>query len=53
MELLGKNKERGKNHVPVIEKAENKIKVKAGSILHLMEENPYIQWFENIKNNVI
>lgn len=35
-------------HVPVIEKTENGIKVKVGSIPHPMEENHYIEWIEII-----
>lgn len=31
-------------HVPVIEKIENGVKVKVGSIPHPMEENHYIEW---------
>jgi superoxide reductase len=33
-------------HLPVIEKMENKIKVKVGSIPHPMEEKHYIEWIE-------
>ncbi|UCG45825.1 MAG: desulfoferrodoxin [Candidatus Bathyarchaeota archaeon] len=35
-------------HVPVIEKARGKIKVKVGSIPHPMEETHYIEWIELI-----
>jgi len=35
-------------HVPVIEKTENGIKVKVGSIPHPMEDKHYIEWFEVI-----
>jgi superoxide reductase len=35
-------------HVPVIEKTENGIKVKVGSIPHPMEEKHYIEWIEII-----
>jgi len=33
-------------HVPVIEKAENTIKVNVGSVPHPMEEKHYIEWIE-------
>ncbi|MFA5776915.1 MAG: desulfoferrodoxin [Parcubacteria group bacterium] len=33
-------------HVPIIEKTENGIKVKVGSIEHPMEEAHYIEWIE-------
>jgi len=35
-------------HVPVIEKTENGIKVKVGSIPHPMEEAHYIEWIQVI-----
>ncbi|GAG97829.1 unnamed protein product [marine sediment metagenome] len=35
-------------HLPVIEKMENKVKVKVGSIPHPMEEKHYIEWIELI-----
>lgn len=35
-------------HLPVIEKTEDGIKVKIGSIPHPMEENHYIEWIEII-----
>ncbi|HOP86691.1 MAG TPA: desulfoferrodoxin [Syntrophorhabdaceae bacterium] len=35
-------------HVPVIEKGENGITVKVGSVPHPMEEKHYIQWIELI-----
>lgn len=35
-------------HVPVIEKAGNKVKVKVGSIPHPMEQKHYIEWIEII-----
>lgn len=35
-------------HVPVIEKTEDGIKVKVGSIPHPMEEEHYIEWIELI-----
>ena len=35
-------------HVPVIEKMENGIKVKVGSVPHPMEEKHYIEWVEVI-----
>ncbi|MEL7669307.1 desulfoferrodoxin [Methanobacterium sp.] len=33
-------------HVPVVEKTDNGIKVKIGSIPHPMEENHFIEWIE-------
>jgi superoxide reductase len=35
-------------HVPVIEKTENGIKVKVGSVPHPMEEAHYIEWIQVI-----
>ena len=50
MELLPeKTEDVGKEkHVPVIEKTNNKIKVRVGSIPHPMEEKHYIEWIELI-----
>ena len=33
-------------HVPVIEKTEDGVKVKVGSVAHPMEEKHYIEWIE-------
>jgi len=33
-------------HVPVIEKVDNDIRVKVGSVLHPMEKKHYIEWIE-------
>jgi superoxide reductase len=35
-------------HVPVVEKSENGIKAKVGSVAHPMEEKHYIEWIEVI-----
>jgi len=35
-------------HVPVVEKTENGIKVKVGSVPHPMEEKHYIEWIQVI-----
>ena len=35
-------------HVPIIEKAGNKVKVKVGSVPHPMEQKHYIEWIEII-----
>lgn len=35
-------------HVPVVEKANGKIKVMVGSVAHPMEEKHYIEWIEVI-----
>lgn len=40
-------------HVPVIEKGENKVTVKVGSVPHPMEEAHYIQWIEIIDGDKI
>lgn len=50
MELLQeKTEDVGKEkHVPVIEKTEDEIRVKVGSIPHPMEEAHYIEWIEVI-----
>lgn len=45
--------EGAEKHVPVIEKTENGIKVKIGSIPHPMEENHYIEWIEIIVDEKI
>ena len=48
MKLLEeKTEEQGKEkHLPVIEKIDNGIKVKVGSVPHPMEEKHYIEWIE-------
>jgi len=50
MELLKeKTEDEGhEKHVPVIEKTENGVRVKVGSIPHPMEESHYIEWIEII-----
>lgn len=50
MELMEEKKEDvgQEKHLPVIEKMENKVKVKVGSIPHPMEERHYIEWIELI-----
>jgi len=52
MELLKeKTEDVGREkHVPVIERTENLVRVKVGSIPHPMEENHYIEWIEVIAN---
>jgi superoxide reductase len=40
-------------HVPVIEKTENGITVKVGSVPHPMEEKHYIEWIEVITDGTI
>lgn len=39
-------------HVPVIEKTENGVLVKIGSIPHPMEENHYIEWIELMADGI-
>jgi len=40
-----KTKDEGnEKHVPVVEKTEDGVKVKVGSVLHPMEEEHYIEW---------
>lgn len=48
MELLEeKTEEQGREkHVPVIEKTDNGVKVKVGSVQHPMEDKHYIEWIE-------
>jgi len=56
MELVAEkdNKEEGlEKHVPVIEKTEDGIIVKIGSVEHPMEENHFIEWIEIITENKI
>ncbi len=50
MELLKEKTEDigQEKHVPVIEKTEEGIKVKVGSVPHPMEEKHYIEWIEVI-----
>ena len=51
--LIEKTQDQGmEKHVPVIEKTEDGVKVKVGSIEHPMEENHYIQWIELIANGI-
>ena len=38
-------------HLPVIEKTENKVTVKVGSVPHPMEEAHYIEWIEITADN--
>ncbi len=40
-------------HVPVVEKADQGIRVKVGSVPHPMEEKHYIEWVEVIKDGKI
>ncbi|MHC1636337.1 MAG: desulfoferrodoxin [Candidatus Methanospirareceae archaeon] len=40
-------------HVPVVEKSEEGIKVKVGSVAHPMEEKHYIEWIEVIVDDKI
>ena len=40
-------------HVPVIEKTENGVKVKVGSVPHPMEDKHYIEWIEVIADRVV
>lgn len=45
--LTEKTQDEGQEkHVPIIEKTENGIKVKVGSVPHPMEENHFIEWIE-------
>ncbi len=55
MELLqGKTEDTGyEKHLPVIEKSENKITVKIGSIPHPMEEAHYIELIEIIADDKV
>ena len=40
-------------HVPVLEKADGKIKVKVGAVAHPMEDKHYIEWIEVITGEKI
>jgi superoxide reductase len=40
-------------HIPIIEKTDNGVKVKVGSVPHPMEENHCIEWVEIIADNGI
>jgi len=40
-------------HVPVVEKAENAVKVKVGSDPHPMEEKHYIEWIEMVTGETV
>jgi len=53
MELLKEKTEDigQEKHVPVIEKMDERIKVKVGSVSHPMEENHYIEWIEVIADD--
>ncbi len=49
MELLTEqdiSKENKEKHVPVIEKTNNGVKVKVGSVEHPMQDEHYIEWIE-------
>jgi len=43
----------GEKHVPVIERKENIVRVKVGSIAHPMEEEHHIEWIEVITKDKI
>ncbi|MCK4255462.1 desulfoferrodoxin [candidate division WOR-3 bacterium] len=55
MKLLEEQtEEQGKEkHVPVVEKIDNKIRIKVGSIPHPMEEKHYIEWVEVVTRDGI
>jgi len=40
-------------HVPVVEKADGKVKVVVGEVEHPMEDNHYIEWIEAITENKV
>ena len=54
MELLvEKTDDVGKEkHVPVIEKTDNGVKVKIGSVPHPMEEKHYIEWIQIVADGI-
>jgi len=54
MELLKEKTEDvgQEKHVPVIERTEDGVKVKVGSIAHPMEEKHYIEWIEIIADSI-
>ena len=45
--------EGAEKHVPMIEKTENGVKVKIGSIPHPMEEKHFIEWIEIIADGKV
>jgi superoxide reductase len=55
MELLAENTVDAalEKHVPVVEKTENGVKVKVGSVAHPMEEQHYIEWVEIISGDKV
>lgn len=55
MELLKeKTEDEGQEkHVPVIEKTDNGVKVKVGSVPHPMEDNHYIEWIEILVDGTV
>ncbi len=55
MELLKEQTEETgrEKHVPIVEKANGKIRVKVGSVQHPMEEKHYIEWVELLTNGSI
>lgn len=40
-------------HIPVVEKIENGIKVRVGSVAHPMEEKHYIEWIEILADGLV
>lgn len=40
-------------HIPIVEKLDNEIVIKVGSIEHPMEEKHYIEWIELLVNNKV
>ena len=55
MELLAeKTEDTGhEKHVPIVEKTDEGIKIKVGSIPHPMEEKHYIMWIELIADGMV
>ncbi len=53
MELLEeKTKDKGlEKHSPVLERIDNVLKIKIGSIIHPMEESHYIEWIEAVSGD--
>ncbi len=52
--LAEKNQDEGsEKHVPVIEKTENGVKVKVGSVPHPMEDAHYVEWIELIADGKV
>lgn len=53
MEVKTEVQEGKEKHVPVVEKTDNGVRVKVGSIPHPMEEQHYIEWIQVVTDSKV